>query len=302
MLYQATHVTRYLYEHPVSQCLTESRLTPRTFDGQRLHTSRIRVHPEPAVFEQRKDYFGNDVSMFAVLRSHDKLTTTATSVVEVAPHVQPESAITWEATRELLAEQPDLEALQAFEFVFASPLVPVGGDFLKYGRAVFTPGRPLLEGALALSHKIHEEFKYKPKSTAIDTPLAEIIRNRKGVCQDFAHVMIAALRSLRLSARYVSGYLRSGADYQGAEASHAWVSVFVPGQGWASFDPTNDLVPSDGHVTLAWGRDYSDVTPLKGITLGGGGQSVEVEVQVRPIQDPDLGQDGIPQPVVKPAS
>ena len=169
--------------------------------------------------------------------------------------------------------------------MFASPLVPVGGDFLKYGRAVFTPGRPLLEGALALSHKIHEEFKYKPKSTAIDTPLTDIIRNRKGVCQDFAHVMIAALRSLRLSARYVSGYLRSGADYQGAEASHAWVSVFVPGQGWASFDPTNDLIPSDGHVTLAWGRDYCDVTPLKGITLGGGGQSVEVEVRVRPIQD-----------------
>jgi transglutaminase-like putative cysteine protease len=300
MLYQATHVTRYLYEQPVSQCLTESRLTPRTFDGQRLHTSRIRVHPEPVVFEQRKDYFGNDVGMFAVLRSHDKLTTTATSVVEVMPHVQPESDITWEATRDVLAEQPDMDALQAFEFVFASPLVPVGGDFLKYGRAVFTPGRPLLEGALALSHKIHEEFKYKPKSTAIDTPLAEIIRNRKGVCQDFAHVMIAALRSLRLSARYVSGYLRSGADYQGAEASHAWVSVFVPGQGWASFDPTNDLVPSDGHVTLAWGRDYSDVTPLKGITLGGGGQSVEVEVQVRPISD--VGQDGILRPVVQPAS
>lgn len=286
MIYQATHVTRYFYEQPVSQSLTESRLTPRTFDGQRLHTSRIRVHPEPAVFEQRKDYFGNEVTMFAVLRSHGQLTTTATSVVEVTPHVQPVSDIAWEAARDILARQPDVETLHAFEFVFASPLVPVGGDFLKYGRSVFTPGRPLLEAVLALSHKIHTEFKYQPKSTAIDTPLGDIIRNRKGVCQDFAHVMIAALRSLRLSARYVSGYLRSGANYQGAEASHAWVSVYVPGEGWASFDPTNDVVPTDGHVTLAWGRDFSDVTPLKGITLGGGGQSVEVEVQVRPMESP----------------
>jgi transglutaminase-like putative cysteine protease len=151
---------------------------------------------------------------------------------------------------------------------------------------VFQPGRGLLEGAWALSHKIHEEFKYQPKSTSIDTPLTDIIRNRKGVCQDFAHIMIAAMRSLRLPVRYVSGYLRSNANYQGAAASHAWVSVYVPGQGWASFDPTNDLIPTDGHVTLAWGRDYSDVTPLKGITLGGGGQSVEVEVRVLPVEEP----------------
>jgi transglutaminase-like putative cysteine protease len=287
MLYQATHVTRYLYEQPVSQCLTESRLTPRSFEGQRLHTSRIRVQPEPAVSEERTDYFGNQVTMFAVLRQHDRLTTTATSVVEVMPQPHPESSITWEAARDVLAEQPDLDALQAFEFVFASPLIPVGGDFLKYGQSVFTPGRPLLEGALDLSHRIHQEFKYSPKATTIDTPLSDIMRIRKGVCQDYAHVMIAALRSLRLSARYVSGYLRSGT---GAEASHAWVSVFVPGRGWASFDPTNDLIPTDGHVTLAWGRDYSDVTPLKGITLGGGGQSVEVEVRVQPIQEPEPTQ------------
>ncbi len=285
MLYQATHVTRYIYEQPVSQCLTESRLTPRSYEGQRLHSSNIRVQPEPVVSEERTDYFGNHVTMYAVLRSHDKLTTTATSIVEVTPLPQPESEITWEATRDLLAEQPDTEALKAFEFVFSSPLIPVGGEFLKYAQAVFQPGRGLLEGAWALSHKIHEDFKYQPKSTSIDTPLTDIIRNRKGVCQDFAHIMIAAMRSLRLPVRYVSGYLRSNANYQGAAASHAWVSVYVPGQGWASFDPTNDLIPTDGHVTLAWGRDYSDVTPLKGITLGGGGQSVEVEVRVLPVEE-----------------
>jgi transglutaminase-like putative cysteine protease len=284
MLYQATHITRYLYEQPVSQCLTESRLTPRSFEGQRLHASRIRVQPEPAVSEERTDYFGNHVTMFAVLRSHDRLTTTASSVVEVVTQPPPVSGITWEAARDVLSEQPDTEALQAFEFVFASPLVPVGGEFLKYGRSVFAPGRPLLEAAHELSHKIHEEFTYLPRSTTIDTPLSDIIRKKKGVCQDFAHVMIASLRSLRLSARYVSGYLRSGT---GAEASHAWVSVFVPGHGWASFDPTNDLIPTDGHVTLAWGRDYSDVTPLKGITMGGGGQTVEVEVRVQPIPEPE---------------
>ena len=154
----------------------------------------------------------------------------------------------------------------------------------EYASETFVPQRPLLESVRDLTHRIHEEFKYSPKATSIDVPLKDVLRKREGVCQDFAHVMIGALRSVRLAARYVSGYVRPGPKVQGAQASHAWVEVFFPGSGWRGFDPTNDLMVSDNHVTLAWGRDYGDVTPVKGITLGGGEQTVEVEVYVRPVE------------------
>ena len=175
---------------------------------------------------------------------------------------------------------------------------PRDQELFNYASPTFTPGRPLVDALQELSHRIHTEFRYQPKSTSIDMPLIEVLRNRRGVCQDFAHIMIGALRSLRLAARYVSGYLRSGSNYQGFEASHAWVSVFIPGNGWVGFDPTNDVMPSDRHVTLAWGRDFSDVTPMKGITLGGGGQTIEVEVSVRPIELPSAQSEdqGIRQP------
>ncbi len=284
MLYQATHTTRYLYEAPVSQCLSESRLTPRTFPGQRLHTSRLQVDPEPAVLQQRTDYFGNEVTTFAVLRAHDQLITAATSIVEVEAPPAPRSSITWEAARDLVAAQPDDPALDAYEFVFSSPFVPLPPDLLEYATPSFPQGAPLLEAASHLARRIYREFVYRPASTVIEMPLLQVLANRQGVCQDFAHIMIGALRALGLPARYVSGYLRSGANYQGAEASHAWVSVYLPDHGWVDFDPTNDVLPTDGHVTLAWGRDYGDVTPLKGITLGGGGQTVEVAVRVDPFQ------------------
>ena len=144
------------------------------------------------------------------------------------------------------------------------------------------PGRPLIEAATALMQKIHRDFRYKPDSTSIETPLAEVMASRKGVCQDFSHIMIGALRAYGLAARYVSGYLRGDADFQGAQASHAWVSVFVPSLGWIDFDPTNDIIPSTGHLTIAWGRDFGDVTPVKGITVGGGEHTLEVDVRVVP--------------------
>jgi transglutaminase-like putative cysteine protease len=161
--------------------------------------------------------------------------------------------------------------------------VPVGAELAAYARPSFTAGRGLLDAVDDLSHRIHTEFKYQPNTTSIDTPVLDALKAKRGVCQDFSHVMIGALRSQRLAARYVSGYLRSGADYQGAEASHAWVSVYLPGTGWVDVDPTNDVRPAAGHLTLGWGRDYGDVTPVKGIALGGGQQLVEVEVRVEPI-------------------
>jgi transglutaminase-like putative cysteine protease len=281
MFYQATHTTRYLYEQPVSQCQSEARLTPRSFARQRLIRNRIQTRPEPAVFSVRRDYFGNEVTAFAVMKSHDRLVTTATSLVEVLPRPDEElPSISWETASRLISEAPDSETLEASEYLYNSPFVEVRPELADLARPSFTPGRSLAEAVVELSARIHADFQYEPHSTSIDMPLIEVLEQRRGVCQDFAHVLIGALRSLHLAARYVSGYLRSGAEYQGAEASHAWAAAYIPGYGWLDVDPTNNVIPSEGHVTLAWGRDFGDVTPVKGIALGGGEQRIEVEVRV----------------------
>ncbi len=285
MLYSVTHITRHTYQSPVSQSLNELRLTPRSLPLQQLRDLEIRVDPEPATLQRRKDYFGNDVIAIEIYEPHRSLVIKTNSVVEV--HISPLesiSSVSWEDARELIASHSDDESLAATEFVFDSPFVTSGPEFAEFARPTFKPGRPLIEALKELSHRIYSEFRYQPKSTSIETPLLEVLRKRQGVCQDFAHVMIGALRSLRLAARYTSGYLRSSPGSHGAEASHAWVSAFVPGSGWLSFDPTNDVMPSDQHVVLAWGRDYGDVTPVKGIAVGGGSHTIEVEVSVQPVE------------------
>jgi transglutaminase-like putative cysteine protease len=284
MLFQVSHTTRYLYQSAVSHCLNELRLTPRSLSGQQVLETSIRVHPQPAFMHHRTDYYGNDVTSFEVFEKHDRLEAAAECVVEVRP-VLPDSvpSITWEDARMHIADESDAACVAASEFIYNSPFVPAVPQLNEYARKSFDPERPLLEAVQDLMRRIHSDFKYLPKSTSIDIPLSDVLRQRRGVCQDFAHMMIGALRSLRLAARYISGYVRPGPGVQGAQASHAWVSVFVPGTGWFSFDPTNDLMVSDSHITVAWGRDYGDVTPVKGITLGGGGQTVEVEVYVRPL-------------------
>jgi len=236
---------------------------------------------------QRKDYYGNDVNSFEVFERHDRLEAAAESTVDVQPEPPAESlrAISWEEARDQIAAEATADCIEASEFVYSSPYVPPVPQLEEYARRTFEPKRSLVEAAQELTHRIHTDFKYHPKSTSIDIPLADVLRNRRGVCQDFAHVMIGALRSLRLAARYVSGYVRPGPKVQGAQASHAWIALFVPAGGWIGFDPTNDLVVSDNHVTLAWGRDYGDVTPVKGVTLGGAGQTVQVEVYVRSFEN-----------------
>jgi transglutaminase-like putative cysteine protease len=285
MIYRTIHTTKYLYDEPVSQSLSEARLTPRSSSGQRVIETRLEVDPGFATTRARVGYFGNVVTAIAVFGAHDRFIVTATSLVEtgLAP-VRETPAIAWETVRDRLAAPPDDDTLAASEYIFASPYVPEVDAVADYARPDFTPGRPLVESVRALTHRIHSEFLYKPQSTSIEEPLAEVLEKRHGVCQDFAHVMIGALRSMGLAARYVSGYLRSGEKVLGAEASHAWVSVFVPGAGWVDFDPTNDVMPTDGHVTVGWGRDYGDITPLKGVALGSGGQTVEVEVRVTPVE------------------
>ena len=286
MLYRITHSTRYAYPSPVTQCFTEARLTPRALPGQRVREHSLQVNPFPAFLQDRKDYFGNDVSTFAVFEKHDRFAAIASSVVEV----QPRGAEILSSPRLGGGARPAGPAAGSRTPSpprSSSSILPTFPPSRNCGNTpapLLHPGRPLLGALQELTSRIHDEFKYQPKSTSIDTPLLEVLHNRRGVCQDFAHLMIGALRSLRLSARYVSGYIRSGPRFQGAAASHAWVSVFDPQNGWLGFDPTNNMMTSDAHITLAWGRDYGDVTPVKGLTLGGGGQIVEVEVRVQPLE------------------
>jgi transglutaminase-like putative cysteine protease len=284
MIYSAIHITRHIYQSPVSQSLNELRLTPRSLPGQQVRDVNICIEPEPATWQSRKDYFGNEVITVGVYEPHSRFVIEAKSVMEVEPPSKKGiSPIRWEEARDRIASQPDDESLDAMEYVYDSPYVAGAAELAEYARPTFTPGRPLAEALYELSHRIYTEFKYKPDSTSIQMPLLEVLRNRQGVCQDFAHVMIGALRSLRLPARYTSGYLRSSPGSHGAEASHAWVAAFVPGSGWLSYDPTNDVMPSDRHLTLAWGRDYGDVTPVKGVAVGGGSHRVKVEVTVKPM-------------------
>jgi transglutaminase-like putative cysteine protease len=259
-------------------------LIPRALEAQEIRRSEIQVQPEPAFMYYRKDYFGNDLSSFELFEKHDQLQITAESMVEViAPAAPPTPSISWTDAQTAIAEQPDEVTIAASEFIYNSAHVSVTPELGEYARASFLPDRPLFDVIQDLTHRIHTDFKYRPQSTSISTTLAEVMKHRRGVCQDFAHVMIGAVRSQRLAARYVSGYVRPGPKVQGAQASHAWVSVFFPGSGWISFDPTNDLIVADNHITLAWGRDYADVAPVKGISLGGGSQGVQVEVYVQPL-------------------
>jgi len=285
MLYEVTHITRYSYEAPVSQCLNEVRLTPRALPNQRVQETALQIDPAPAFVYQRKDYFGNDVSTFGVFDSHENLTATAKSVVSVGKGRLGENnaPLGWKDVRDQITGSETEECLHALEFTYESPFVPLSPRLMAYASEGFATNRPLIDVVLDLSQRIHREFKYQPMSTSIDIPLVEVLEKRRGVCQDFAHVMIGVLRAQRLAARYVSGYVRSGPQVQGAQASHAWISVFFPETGWLDFDPTNNVMPSESHITLAWGRDYGDVTPVKGVTLGGRGQTIEVEVYVKPV-------------------
>lgn len=296
MRYRSSHVTTYVYEAPVSQCLSEAHLKPRSIPTQNVLSSTIAIEPAAVSADHRTDYFGNHVSLFSILEKHDRLIVISKSIVEVNPAPKTDlPTVTWEESKALLSKYPDDEALSAYEFAFDSPFVAASAELEAYGAKTFKPEVPLAEAAIDLSCRIHKDFKYDPAATSIDMPLAEVLKLRQGVCQDFAHVMIGVLRSYGLAARYVSGYLRSGAKYQGAEASHAWVSVFLPGSGWLDLDPTNNVIPTDGHITVAWGRDYGDVTPVKGVSLGGGEQTVHVEVRVVP-DEPILSEPPVAEP------
>jgi transglutaminase-like putative cysteine protease len=294
MHYRVTHTTAYEYTDPVSLCHNLAHLTPRTVPTQTCHGSNLTISPQPAVVADRTDYFGNPVTFFAIQEPHVELTLTATHAVEVRPAAAPEPGTSppWEAVRDRLPEDRTPAVLDAYQYAFGSCYAQPAAELAEYARASFRPGRPLVEASLELMNRIHAEFRYDPKATTVSTPLKEVFARRRGVCQDFAHLQIACLRSLGLAARYVSGYLCTTPPpgrprLVGTDATHAWLSVYSPGAGWVDLDPTNDRVPSDQHVVLAWGRDYGDVSPLKGVILGGGRHAVKVTVDVIPRGGPE---------------
>jgi transglutaminase-like putative cysteine protease len=288
MQLRVVHTTTYTYADTVPLCHTEVRLEPRTARNQTLQQYELEVDPTPGATITREDYFGNAVTMFTIDVPHRILRIAAHSLVEMHEQEPIHPALTppWEQVREVVQRHDSDAAFDAFQFVYESPRVILAPEFSSYAEPSFPAGRPLLEGALDLCHRIFIDFKYDQGATTVSTPVEDALRARRGVCQDFAHVMIGCLRSLGLSARYVSGYLRTDDDGIGAQASHAWLSVFCPGFGWLDLDPTNDVLPSTRHVTLGWGRDYSDVAPVNGVALGGGKQTIDVDVMVTPPEQP----------------
>jgi transglutaminase-like putative cysteine protease len=239
---------------------------------------------------ERIDFFGNTATFATIEESHRELSVTAVNLIELDPVAPPPAAQTppWETVRDLLRAPSSSEVLAASQFIFDSTYVSIGEQLAAYAAPSFSAGRPILEAVLDLTARIHAGFRYDPSATTIATPIVEVLAQRHGVCQDFAHLQIGCLRSLGLAARYVSGYLVNSRppgrpQPVGAEASHAWVSFFCPGFGWIDLDPTNNQVPYDHHIVLAWGRDYDDVSPIKGVILGGGNHKVKVTVDIVPI-------------------
>lgn len=288
--YQVRHQTTYSYSEPVPVCHNELRLVPRDLPRQRLLASTIAVEPEPEGIATHLDSFGNRVGMFAIEEGHRRLVVTATSTVEVDPprdwrELEP---LPWESLRERLTRDTDATTLEARQFTFDSPLVRSSPRLASWAAESFTPSRPWNEALLELTARIHREFAYDPTATTTSTPVEEVFTLKRGVCQDFAHLQIACLRSLGLAARYVSGYISNerpggaagGAGMVGADASHAWLSCWGGCDGWLDVDPTNDCPAGSLHVTIGWGRDYGDVTPVKGVCLGGGTHAMDVAVHV----------------------
>ncbi|HUI24755.1 MAG TPA: transglutaminase family protein [Candidatus Kryptonia bacterium] len=296
MRFQITHTTHYRYSRPVSLCHNEAHLRPRSFGRQRCEQSIITVAPVPAVQYRRRDYFSNGVDYFRIQDEHDELTVWAESTVAVtsAPTVAPlPPSVSWDAARDRLRCGSNDAVYAAHEFVLDSPLVAANEALAEFAAPSFPTGRPLLEAVHDLNRRIYEEFIYDPTSTTVTTPLHEVLAARRGVCQDYAHLAIGCLRSLGLPARYVSGYVESHPpegqpQARGAAASHAWFAIFDLDAGWVDFDPTNDKVVGAQHITTAWGRDYSDVTPLKGVIFGGGEHILDVSVAVVRLDDDAL--------------
>ncbi|WP_394829696.1 transglutaminase N-terminal domain-containing protein [Pendulispora albinea] len=294
--YVVVHETRYRYEQPVGLSRQIVHLAPRTTTWQTSRAHSLRVSPDPGVRATGEDVFGNPVTSFCLETEHASLTVHAESRVEVCARVYPEDAASppWEEVRARLAyragRRPRPADLDAARFLFESQRVRNKRELAAWTSACFPPGTPLLAGVRALQDRIRAEFAFDPKATTVSTPVMDVFAHRRGVCQDFAHLMLSCLRSMGLAARYVSGYVLTRPPpgrprLVGADASHAWVSVYCPDHGWVDSDPTNGVFPNLEHITLGWGRDYDDVIPLRGVLLGGGEHTLDIAVTVVPAAD-----------------
>lgn len=294
MLLHVVHTTRYDYAPVVQTAQHVAHLRPADDGGQQLLAHRLTIAPEPAQRSEGVDVFGNTRCFFGLQAAHDRLEVVADSVVRTAPRDAPPASLPWEQAGERLRFHRGAAYDPAAQFLFASPYVPRHGDFAAYARPSFSAGRPLLEAARELMHRIHADFRYQPAATDAGTPALQALALRRGVCQDFAQVLIGCLRSLGLPARYVSGYLLTEPPpgqprLVGSDASHAWASVYLPaeqGPGtWVDLDPTNDRLAGEEYVTVAVGRDYSDVAPVRGVLHGGAHHTLQVAVTVTPLAE-----------------
>jgi transglutaminase-like putative cysteine protease len=289
-LYRIEHETSYQHAGRASTSQHIAYLRPRELPNQRVLAHELRVDPAPSNQSERTDYFGNTAHHFTILTPYDEMRAISRSLVNVAAPAAPALDVSepWEDVRDSLLYRRDAAYEDAVQFSYPSPYAASDPALVRFARQSFEPRRSLLDAAIDLMHRIHREFVFDPKATSVTTPATRVLEERHGVCQDFAHLQIASMRSLGLPARYMSGYLLTDPPpgqrrLIGADASHAWLAVWCPKQGWVALDPTNGLLPSLRHIVLAWGRDYGDVSPLRGVVLGGQDHTLQVAVSVTPV-------------------
>ncbi|MCB1690358.1 MAG: transglutaminase family protein [Halioglobus sp.] len=289
MRYRIKHITRYNYAARVTRCYNLANVIPRDTARQRCLSNRITLSPLPSTTHKRSDYFGNKAFHFEIQKAHSELSITAVSEVEVsdngnAPNL--DLGISYREALEYFSNASKPEILEAREFLLSSPLIETTPVLADYARPSFDPERSLKSCVADLTQRIFNEFKYDPHFSTIATPLADVLKHKKGVCQDFAHLQVGCLRAMGIPAKYVSGYIetlpRPGEEkLVGADATHAWIAFFCPEEGWVEFDPTNNSMAGHQHIVTAFGRDYFDVTPLRGVIFGGGaGPALNVSVDV----------------------
>jgi transglutaminase-like putative cysteine protease len=293
MKYRLRHTTSYSYSWAVDISHHMLHLALPDLPRQRVKTSTVSTSPTAGRMAEQRDHFGNQVAYLTLEELHTRFDVELRAEIEVDAFTPPEAATTpeWETLRDTLAGDGFPEAVLESEFVHDSPLALPSDDAIQYALQSFTAARPVLDAARELTQRIFTDFRYDPAATEIFTPVAAVMQKRAGVCQDFAHLQIAMLRGLGLAARYVSGYIRTlkaGDDpetgLRGADASHAWLSVWCgPDHGWIDLDPTNNLICSDEHVVAAIGRDYGDISPVRGVVLGGGPHRIGVAVELLPL-------------------
>lgn len=297
MIFAISHTTRYRYNAPVSFCHNIGTIHPRTCAGQEIIDFKLKITPEPAEISERKDFFGNIITRFSIQQQHQELKVVATSKVDRQYTVVRNSFFSDAAKKITVTEalsalhKNDLDILDAKQFVLESILIRNTNDTIKqYAEVSFQPNRSVFEAAHELMQRIYTDFDFVSGFTTVSTPLSEVMEEKKGVCQDFAQIAIACIRSIGLPARYVSGYIETlpppgKKKLIGADASHAWFAIFIPGFGWVDFDPTNNQIPENQHIVVGWGRDYYDVPPLKGVVFGSGTSKLKVAVDIRPADE-----------------